>query len=58
MTEPRPSTDPADYRCPRCHAAAGIKCGTLQRIKVKWPHSWRVDAMLAAHNRWTKAGTP
>jgi hypothetical protein len=56
MTEPRPSADPADYTCPRCRSGPGTRCGVLWDIKIKHPHSDRVDAMLRAHARWTKAG--
>jgi hypothetical protein len=56
MTETEPSTDPADYRCPRCHAPVGARCGVLQRVKIRHPHSDRIDTMIRANDRWTKAG--
>jgi|GEM_PF-6081913 len=52
---PRPSPDPNDHRCPRCHASAGAPCGALQRVKIRHPHSDRIDAMLRAHDRWVKS---
>jgi hypothetical protein len=51
----KPSTDPLDYFCPRCHAGAGALCGSLQQVKVAHSHSDRVDTMIRAHNRWAKS---
>lgn len=57
MNEPRPSPDPVAYRCPRCRAEPAAPCGVLpEKVTTRrTPHTWRVDAMLAAHSRWAKA---
>jgi hypothetical protein len=52
---PKPSTDPADFRCPRCHAAAGARCGVLQGVQLRHPHGDRIDTMIRAHSRWAKS---
>jgi hypothetical protein len=54
-SDPKPSSDPRDHRCPRCHAKPGEPCGSLQRVKITRSHSDRTDTMIRAHDRWAKS---
>ena len=56
MTEPKPSADPADYTCRRCHSGPGEPCGVLQGIQLRHPHDARIETMIRAHN--SKADRP
>ena len=52
----KPSVDPVDYTCPRCHSGPSVRCGVLQGVKILHPHSDRINIMIRANDRWTKAG--
>ena len=52
---PKPSVDPRDYDCAYCHAKPGDQCISPARRKIDHAHVWRVDSLIAAHDRWAKS---